>query len=74
MAGDAPGTRPARPTTNHGRKGDAARRRGDTVRFVLLEDRPAGLGFGQFVRARDLSAYQVRSGLGALKDEAAGRR
>jgi hypothetical protein len=33
-----------------------------------------GLGFGQFVRARDLSAYQVRSGLGALKDEAAGRR
>ncbi|AOU75955.1 hypothetical protein SLNHY_1264 [Streptomyces albus] len=33
---------------------------------MLLEDRSAGLDFGQLVRATDLSAYQVRSGLGAL--------
>ncbi|MFF0517028.1 RacP protein [Streptomyces sp. NPDC004250] len=55
------------------RKGDAARRHADTVRFVLFEARPAGLDFSQLVRATDLSAYQVRSGIGALKDEAASR-
>ncbi|MFE3640298.1 RacP protein [Streptomyces sp. NPDC059169] len=55
------------------RKGDAARRHADTVRFVLFEARPAGLDFSQLVRATDLSAKQVRSGIGALKDEAASR-
>ncbi|SEE68106.1 hypothetical protein SAMN05428938_8059 [Streptomyces sp. KS_5] len=52
-------------------RGDAARRHADTIRFVLFEARPAGLVFPQLVRACDLSASQVRSGLGALKDQAA---
>ncbi|MFF1419252.1 RacP protein [Streptomyces sp. NPDC058280] len=53
------------------RRGDAARRHGDTVRFVLFEARPAGLLFHQLVRASDLSPSQVRSGIAALKDQAA---
>lgn len=53
------------------RRGDAARRHADTVRFVLFEARPAGLEFHQLVRASDLSPSQVRSGLAALKDQAA---
>ncbi|WP_326654990.1 RacP protein [Streptomyces sp. NBC_01750] len=53
------------------RRGDAARRHADTLRFVLFEARPAGLEFHQLVRASDLSASQVRSGLAALKDQAA---
>lgn len=53
------------------RRGDAARRHADTLRFVLFEARPAGLEFPQLVRASDLSASQVRSGLAALKDQAA---
>ncbi|MGW6795238.1 RacP protein [Streptomyces chartreusis] len=55
------------------RRGDAARRHADTVRFVLFEARPDGLDFLQVVRATDLSPKQVRSGIGALKDEAASR-
>ncbi|MFD8258643.1 RacP protein [Streptomyces griseoluteus] len=55
------------------RRGDAARRHADTLRFVLFEARPAGLEFPQLVRASDLSPSQVRSGLAALKDEAAER-
>ncbi|WP_328315416.1 MULTISPECIES: RacP protein [Streptomyces] len=55
------------------RKGDAARRHADTVRFVLFEARPAGLEFHQLVRASALSPHQVRSGLAALKDEAASK-
>lgn len=53
------------------RRGDAARRHADTLRFVLFEARPAGLEFPQLVRASDLTASQVRSGLAALKDQAA---
>jgi len=52
------------------RRGDAARRHADTLRFVLFEARPAGLEFPQLVRASDLSPSQVRSGLAALKDQA----
>ncbi|MFI6951456.1 RacP protein [Streptomyces sp. NPDC050422] len=55
------------------RKGDAARRQADTVRFVLFEARPAGLVLHQLVRASALSQSQVRSGLAALKDEAASK-
>ncbi|MEU9168045.1 RacP protein [Streptomyces sp. NPDC048420] len=55
------------------RRGDAARRHADTLRFVLFEARPAGLEFRQLVRASDLSPSQVRSGLAALKDQAAER-
>ncbi|GGY34824.1 RacP protein [Streptomyces djakartensis] len=55
------------------RQGDAARRHADTLRFVLFEARPAGLEFHQLVRASDLSPSQVRSGLAALKDQAAAR-
>ncbi|EST34082.1 hypothetical protein M877_00190 [Streptomyces niveus NCIMB 11891] len=55
------------------RKGDAARRHSDTVRFVLFEARAAGLGFHQLVRASALLPHQVRSGLAALKDEAASK-
>ncbi|MEU6313801.1 RacP protein [Streptomyces sp. NPDC047014] len=55
------------------KKGDAARRHADTIRFVLFEARPAGLDFAQLVRAADLSPCQVRAGLGALKDEAASK-
>ncbi|MEV7856988.1 RacP protein [Streptomyces sp. NPDC088183] len=55
------------------RKGDAARRHADTVRFVLFEARPAGLVLHQLVRASALSPHQVRSGLAALKDEAASK-
>ena len=55
------------------RRGDAARRHADTIRFVLFEARPTGLDFQQLVRATDLSPHQVRAGLGALKDEAASR-
>jgi hypothetical protein len=40
---------------------------------VLFEARPAGLEFHQLVRASDLSPSQVRSGLAALKDQAAER-
>ncbi|MFF7791291.1 RacP protein [Streptomyces sp. NPDC007991] len=53
------------------RRGDAARRHADTLRFVLFEARPAGLEFPQLVRASDLSPSQVRSGIAALKDQAA---
>jgi hypothetical protein len=53
------------------RRGDAARRHADTLRFVLFEARPAGLEFPQLVRVSDLSPSQVRSGLAALKDQAA---
>jgi len=55
------------------RRGDAARRHADTLRFVLFEARPAGLEFHQLVRASDLSPSQVRSALAALKDQAAER-
>ncbi|WP_327733147.1 RacP protein [Streptomyces nojiriensis] len=50
------------------RRGDAASRHADTVRFVLFEARPAGLLFHQLVRASDLTPSQVRSGLAALRD------
>ncbi|MEU5397299.1 RacP protein [Streptomyces tibetensis] len=53
------------------RRGDAARRHADTLRFVLFEARPASLEFPQLVRASGLSPSQVRSGLAALKDQAA---
>ncbi len=53
------------------RRGDAARRHADTIRFVLFEARPAGLEFAQLVRASGLSPSQVRSGLAALRDLAA---
>lgn len=53
------------------RRGDAARRHADTLRFVLFEARPAGLEFPQLVRASDLTPSQVRSGLAVLKDQAA---
>ncbi len=50
------------------RRGAAAARHADTVRFVLFEARPAGLLFPQLVRATELSPGQVRSGLAALRD------
>ncbi|MBW3709599.1 RacP protein, partial [Streptomyces griseus] len=52
------------------RRGNAARRHADTVRFVLFEAPPAGLEFHRLARASALSPHQVRSGLAALKDEA----
>ncbi|MEU6527324.1 RacP protein [Streptomyces sp. NPDC046924] len=51
------------------RRGDAARRHADTLRFVLFEAGPAGLEFPQLVRASDLFPSQVRSGLAALGEE-----
>ncbi|MFF7903709.1 RacP protein [Streptomyces sp. NPDC007920] len=53
------------------RRGDAARRHADTIRFVLFEARPAGLTFVQLVRATSLTPSQVRSGLAALRDQIA---
>ncbi|MEU0844680.1 RacP protein [Streptomyces sp. NPDC005962] len=50
------------------RRGEAARRHADTLRFVLFEARPAGLLFQQLVRASDLSPSQVRAGLACLRD------
>ncbi|MFI2371664.1 RacP protein [Streptomyces sp. NPDC018833] len=50
------------------RRGEAAQRHADTLRFVLFEARPAGLLFPQLVRASDLSASQVRAGLACLRD------
>jgi hypothetical protein len=50
------------------RRGEAARRHADTVRFVLFEARPAGLLFPQLVRASGLSPSQTRAGLAALRD------
>ncbi|MFJ4633650.1 RacP protein [Streptomyces sp. NPDC088847] len=53
------------------RRGEAARRHADTVRFVLFEARPAGLVFHQLVRASSLTPSQTRSGLAALRDQIA---
>ncbi|MET9648576.1 RacP protein [Streptomyces syringium] len=50
------------------RRGEAARRHADTLRFVLFEARPAGLVFHQLVRASGLSPSQVRAGLACLRD------
>ncbi|MYW21430.1 RacP protein, partial [Streptomyces sp. SID2955] len=50
------------------RRGEAAHRHADTLRFVLFEARPAGLLFPQLTRASELSPSQVRSGLAALRD------
>lgn len=50
------------------RRGEAARRHADTLRFVLFEARPAGLLFQQLVRASGLSPSQVRAGLACLRD------
>ncbi len=50
------------------RRGEAAQRHADTLRFVLFEARPAGLLFPQLTRASELSPSQVRSGLAALRD------
>ncbi|MFI2078037.1 RacP protein [Streptomyces triculaminicus] len=50
------------------RRGAAAERHADSIRFVLFEARPAGLLFPQLVRATELSPSQVRSGLAALRD------
>lgn len=50
------------------RRGEAALRHADTLRFVLFEARPAGLLFPQLTRASGLSQSQVRSGLAALRD------
>ncbi|WP_326594509.1 RacP protein [Streptomyces sp. NBC_01803] len=55
------------------RRGEAARRHADTVRFVLFEARPAGLTFPQLVRATELTPSQVRSGLACLRDVIAER-
>ncbi len=44
-----------------------------TIRFVWFEARPAALEFHQLVRASGLSPSQVRSGIAALKDEAASK-
>lgn len=50
------------------RRGEAARRHADTLRFVLFEARPAGLLFHQLTRASALSPSQVRAGLACLRD------
>jgi hypothetical protein len=50
------------------RRGDAAKRHADTLRFMLFEARPTGLLFRQLTRASDLSPSQVRAGLACLRD------
>lgn len=50
------------------RRGEAAQRHADTLRFVLFEARPAGLLFPPLVRASELSPSQVRTGLACLRD------
>lgn len=50
------------------RRGEAAARHADTLRFVLFEARPAGLHFPQLVAASELSAHQARAGLACLRD------
>ncbi|MFI8242658.1 RacP protein [Streptomyces sp. NPDC085866] len=50
------------------RRGEAAQRHADTLRFVLFEARPVGLLFPQLVRASELSPSQVRAGLACLRD------
>ncbi|WP_435598955.1 hypothetical protein [Streptomyces anulatus] len=55
------------------RKGDATRRHADTARFVLFEAGPARMEFHEPVRVSALSPHQARSGLAALKDEAASK-
>jgi hypothetical protein len=55
------------------RRGAAAQRHADAVRFVLFEARPAGLLFPQLVRATELTPSQVRAGLACLRDTIAER-
>ncbi|MFE2325340.1 RacP protein [Streptomyces sp. NPDC059385] len=50
------------------RRGQAAERHADTLRFILFEARPAGLLFHQIVAASELSPSQVRAGLACLRD------
>ncbi|WP_448333743.1 RacP protein [Streptomyces sp. DSM 41534] len=50
------------------RRGQAAQRHADTLRFTLFDARPAGLLFPQLVRASGLSPSQVRAGLACLRD------
>ncbi|EMF01162.1 RacP protein [Streptomyces mobaraensis NBRC 13819 = DSM 40847] len=50
------------------RRGAAAERHANSIRFVLFEARPAGLLFPQLVRASELSPSQVRAGLAVLRD------
>lgn len=51
------------------RRGDSARRHADTIRGALMEARPAGLLFGQLLRATELSPGQARTGLAMLRDQ-----
>lgn len=50
------------------RRGQAAQRHADTLRFILFEARPAGLVFHQLAAASELAPSQVRAGLAALPD------
>ncbi|MCF2530729.1 RacP protein [Yinghuangia soli] len=50
------------------RRGQAAERHADSIRFVLFEARPAGLTSFQLQRATELSPSQFRSGLARLRD------
>ncbi|MFE4861242.1 RacP protein [Streptomyces sp. NPDC056670] len=50
------------------RRGQAAQRHADTLRFILFEARPAGLLFHQLTAASELSPSQVRAGLATLRD------
>ncbi|MFE9636951.1 RacP protein [Streptomyces sp. NPDC006463] len=50
------------------RRGQAAQRHANTLRFILFEARPAGLLFHQIVTASELSPSQVRAGLATLRD------
>ena len=59
----------ARRRTGSGRrKGDAARRHAECIQRILMEARPAGLGFPQLLSACELSRHQGQDGLAMLRD------
>lgn len=60
---------PRRPSRRQSRRrGEAAERHADSIRFVLFEARPAGLSSLQLQRATELTPSQLRSGLAKLRD------
>ncbi|MFD3940724.1 RacP protein [Streptomyces sp. NPDC058611] len=50
------------------RRGQAAERHADTLRFIFFEARPAGLLFHQIVAASELLPSRVRAGPACLRD------
>ncbi|WP_052869766.1 hypothetical protein [Streptomyces niger] len=53
------------------RKGDAAREHAKCICRILLEARPAGLGFSRLLTACELPPSQARDGLAMLRDQIA---